>query len=534
MFAVRAGLLVALVLGGEALAQPQVPACEPPKVLIWGECVYDYGTPDKAPPPPELTAPERGCRENLGTLPVDIRFAYGAYEARYANAIWVFGPERRLLTVEKARDEIVKALKNDPDILLVEIQGHTSSLSRPAQTKLALAKERAEGVKKLLTEKTKLAPARFVVTWYGDGCEGDARDEVRLVILERRAMKDRDGDQVADKHDKCPDKPEDRDDFEDNDGCPELDNDRDGVPDTRDQCPFVSEDRDGKYDEDGCPETDDDRDGDGILDAADKCPAAGEDKDGYQDEDGCPEDDNDGDGIIDALDDCPGEPEDVDGCRDEDGCPDVGACREPVKTPETPGAPWVRGFFPASAQVADGGVNYVSGALAVPMWRYPIKGKLGFGLGGGFELGLELRPTFTGNNEVELSLEYALADGENWALSLAIGAGGGAGLDGAWSVLADATLQVSYYLEAWALSFHVMPQVHSEDADVLPPDVTVSDSGVRFFMGVTVEYTLAPDLVLLLAAELDVAPSHRLVHELDYLDDPDFKFYPSVGLSHTF
>jgi hypothetical protein len=48
---------------------------------------------------------------------------------------------------------------------------------------------------------------------------------------------DRDGDGILDDFDKCPDEPEDRDGFEDSDGCPDPDNDQDGIRDVDDQCP---------------------------------------------------------------------------------------------------------------------------------------------------------------------------------------------------------------------------------------------------------------------------------------------------------
>ncbi len=132
--------------------------------------------------------------------------------------------------------------------------------------------------------------------------------------------RDRDRDGVLDRDDRCPDEPEDRDGFQDDDGCPDLDNDGDGIPDERDRCRDAPEDKDGFQDEDGCPEPDDD--GDGVLDADDQCRGEPEDKDGFQDEDGCPEPDNDKDGIPDKDDKCPNGAEDMDGFRDEDGCPD--------------------------------------------------------------------------------------------------------------------------------------------------------------------------------------------------------------------
>jgi outer membrane protein OmpA-like peptidoglycan-associated protein len=134
---------------------------------------------------------------------------------------------------------------------------------------------------------------------------------------------DRDGDGIKDDIDQCPDDPEDKDGFQDADGCPDPDNDKDGIPDKRDACPNDPETMNGVADEDGCPDgIDGDRDKDGIKDSVDKCPDDPEDKDGFQDEDGCPDPDNDNDGIKDVDDKCPMEPEDKDGFQDEDGCPD--------------------------------------------------------------------------------------------------------------------------------------------------------------------------------------------------------------------
>jgi outer membrane protein OmpA-like peptidoglycan-associated protein len=107
------------------------------------------------------------------------------------------------------------------------------------------------------------------------------------------SMPDRDGDGIADANDACPDSPEDRDGFEDSDGCPDLDNDKDGIPDTEDQCPLVPEDKDDDRDTDGCPEEPSDptadRDNDRIPDIDDKCPDKPETYNGKEDEDGCPD-----------------------------------------------------------------------------------------------------------------------------------------------------------------------------------------------------------------------------------------------------
>ncbi len=138
------------------------------------------------------------------------------------------------------------------------------------------------------------------------------------------APRDTDRDGIVDAQDACPDRPEDFDGIEDDDGCPEASRDRDGdgIMDELDRCPDLPEDKDGVEDDDGCPDVSDDRDGDGLADAVDRCPDQPEDKDGFQDEDGCPDVDNDGDGLFDVVDRCPLEAEDIDGFEDQDGCPD--------------------------------------------------------------------------------------------------------------------------------------------------------------------------------------------------------------------
>jgi OOP family OmpA-OmpF porin len=175
--------------------------------------------------------------------------------------------------------------------------------------------------------KLYLARNSFLSFGAGAGLLADqgANPDLRafLGIVFEPNIGDRDGDGVKDDVDACPDQPEDKDGFEDQDGCPELDNDRDGVPDSDDRCPMDPEDRDGFDDEDGCPDHDRfDRDGDTILDDVDACPDDPEDHDRFEDKDGCPDPDNDQDGILDVDDLCPDEAEDVDGFEDADGCPE--------------------------------------------------------------------------------------------------------------------------------------------------------------------------------------------------------------------
>jgi OmpA-OmpF porin, OOP family len=123
---------------------------------------------------------------------------------------------------------------------------------------------------------------------------------------------DEDHDGIPDDKDQCPELAEDKDGFQDADGCPDYDNDNDGVPDDKDACPNVP----GPASNHGCPVPD--SDGDGIPDDQDECPH----EPGPAVTHGCPIKDTDGDGIPDYLDKCPNQPEDKDGFQDADGCPD--------------------------------------------------------------------------------------------------------------------------------------------------------------------------------------------------------------------
>jgi hypothetical protein len=167
-----------------------------------------------------------------------------------------------------------------------------------------------------------------------DQCPTEAEDRDNYEDSDGCPDPDNDLDTIPDASDKCPNQAEDQDGFEDNDGCPDLDNDKDGIPDTGDRCPTEPETKNGFDDTDGCPDQAD-RDRDGVPDDKDKCPDEAEDTDGFEDTDGCPDPDNDKDGVPDDQDECVDEPETVNKFEDEDGCPD-----DPKqKTKKAPKAP---------------------------------------------------------------------------------------------------------------------------------------------------------------------------------------------------
>jgi OOP family OmpA-OmpF porin len=156
-----------------------------------------------------------------------------------------------------------------------------------------------------------------------DGCPLLAEDRDDFEDADGCPDEDNDRDRRLDAEDKCPNKAEDLDGFEDDDGCPELDNDNDGIKDFDDRCPTEAEDKAKPFDKDGCPAGKRDTDDDGKPDNVDRCVEDPEDDDGFEDWDGCPDLDDDKDGILDPDDKCKLCMEDKDGFEDKDGCPEL-------------------------------------------------------------------------------------------------------------------------------------------------------------------------------------------------------------------
>jgi hypothetical protein len=201
-----------------------------------------------------------------------------------------------------------------------------------------------------------------------------------LTVLQAPIDSDKDG--VSDQGDNCPQNynPQQEDIDGDDignicDSCDDRDSDQDRIKNCLDKCPNEPENYNQYQDDDGCPdqapEVPKDSDGDGILDEKDKCPKEKETFNNYQDDDGCPDEvpkapapiertvtvhiptssgpqprtintptrdvviegpimsdgfhDGDGDGVMNFVDDCPNTPprkhvfDNGCRCRDDDG-----------------------------------------------------------------------------------------------------------------------------------------------------------------------------------------------------------------------
>jgi outer membrane protein OmpA-like peptidoglycan-associated protein len=254
------------------------------------------------------------------------------------------------------------------------------------------------------------------------------------------ANADKDGDGIKDKDDKCPKQAEDKDGFEDADGCPDYDNDRDRIPDSLDKCP----DTVGIIENSGCPDRD--SDGDGIVDRLDKCPKeAGikendgcpdvdSDKDGMVDRldkcpkdsgatenNGCPDVDSDNDGVVNRLDKCPGQLEDKDGFQDSDGCPDYDNDNDGIldsldKCPNNPG-PAKNNGCPMSKELGRGGlilkgVNFQIGKSTLLAGSYKVLNEIVSSLREWPEVKVEVQghADITGNPDSNRELSMARAE----------------------------------------------------------------------------------------------------------------------------
>ena len=230
-----------------------------------------------------------------------------------------FRPERQFANLTVGDEGLLRLAGRyaiSPAIDLVpEWEGR---LSTPDGGDAALAQELRGGLASRAREGWALAAG----VGFGFG-EAVGRPAVRYLIglsYVAPADPDPDGDGLTNESDFCPDQPEDKDGYIDEDGCPDLDDDADLVPDLVDGAPRVPEDRDGFEDGDGVPELD--NDGDGLADRVDDCPNEEEDFDGFADGDGCPELDNDRDGLVDLEDRCPDIPSEAPPGVKTDGCPE--------------------------------------------------------------------------------------------------------------------------------------------------------------------------------------------------------------------
>jgi outer membrane protein OmpA-like peptidoglycan-associated protein len=308
---------------------------------------------------PELTVPTGSGGEFFGAASLAAKLALNAeWKAKRFNVGATVGPR---FQEQVALDQVVSGndltfglgtqLRVIPKLaLLAEIEGARS-----------LEVDGANPLEARVGAKLQLSKGLFIPIGAGFGLTQEVgapnfRLFAGISYAPQEQLKDTDQDGLTNDEDDCPKEAEDKDNFKDDDGCPELDNDKDSIADAQDACPTES----GPKDTQGCPDADGDgvanasdacpktagpkdaqgcpdSDQDGLADNKDSCPDASEDRDNFKDEDGCPELDNDEDKIVDKEDICPDEPENYNKIKDDDGCPDFDESgpKEPVPVTAT-------------------------------------------------------------------------------------------------------------------------------------------------------------------------------------------------------
>ena len=304
-----------------------------------GQVSYDYGGSYLGEGPGRFAfIPELAVSTNIQGFRLAGNLAYRLRQpVRFLGALDI-NPEF-VYRAGVGYDLSTTAVKMNNLLLFAEIFGAT-----PDRNPFGLFTDQGNLIAKVdarLTNPLEWAAGARYRVWGGVNVEGGfgtgilpgyGSPDLRVFLGVRYGVEDndKDNDGIVDSDDKCPEDPEDKDGFQDTDGCPDPDNDGDGLPDAADKCPNEAEDKDGYQDDDGCP--DPDNDGDGVLDGEDKCPNEPGEK-AYA---GCPAPDRDKDTVPDAKDLCPDVPGKVElgGCPDRDG---DGIEDDKDKCPDQPG-----------------------------------------------------------------------------------------------------------------------------------------------------------------------------------------------------
>ncbi|MFO0744993.1 MAG: PEGA domain-containing protein [Myxococcota bacterium] len=193
--------------------------------------------------------------------------------------------------------------------------------------------------------------------------------------------------------------------------------------------------------------------------------------------------------------------------------------------------------MPFSARALSAGTGAVNLVVSWPGWPFPISARAGGGVGHGFDINVEARSAFDVINELELIGKWMFLD--TGTLAVAVETGLGAGLGGSdrssfvWRVNAKGSLMIG---EKAAITLRLGTLFHSDHLG--PKDENKgsdrSDSGLRFYLGLGIEFRITDGMNFLVNLEGDPVGSKRFLYEASFLDDPDPKIYASFGLSIMF
>lgn len=192
--------------------------------------------------------------------------------------------------------------------------------------------------------------------------------------------------------------------------------------------------------------------------------------------------------------------------------------------------------MPFSARALSAGTGHASFIVSWPTWPFPLTLQAGGGIGSGFDVNVQFRTALNVINELELMLKWTFVETKTLATSVEFGIGGGLGADDRSSFVLRPVLKGSLLVgDKAAITARAGFLYHT---DRLGPDTEEAtrdrDAGIRFYLGLNVEFEITSSLNLVFMLEGDPIGDKRRLYEVSFLDDPDPKLYFAGGLTFTF
>ena len=192
--------------------------------------------------------------------------------------------------------------------------------------------------------------------------------------------------------------------------------------------------------------------------------------------------------------------------------------------------------MPFSARALSANTGHASAVVSWPKWPFPVFLQAGGGVGWGMDINVQIRTAFDVINEFEAIYKWTFADSKTLAAAIELGVGGGLGADDRNSFFVRPTLKGSLMVgEKAAITARAGLLFHTDRlGPESEPATEKRDAGVRFYLGLDVEFEITRSLNLVLSLQGDPLGDARRLYELSFLDDPDPKLYGSAGISFMF
>lgn len=192
--------------------------------------------------------------------------------------------------------------------------------------------------------------------------------------------------------------------------------------------------------------------------------------------------------------------------------------------------------MPLSARALSTGTGHISAMVSWPQWAFPLAAEAGGGIGYGMDINVFLRTGFDAINELEVLTKWNFVDSKVLAAAVEVGLGGGLGAEDRSSFFFRLNAKGSLMIgEKAAITAWFGMLYHT---DRIGPETNAAtrerDAGVRFYLGLNVEFEVAKSVNLMAMLSGDPLVGGRRLLDAGFLDDPDPKLYAGIGASFLF